>query len=575
VFDYNDGNDTENYLLGLIKASSDLGTGSGELVKGIRDWPSLYHLSPQRADLLRPFSGYLKGKSVLEIGSGCGAITRFLGETASSVVAVEGSARRASITAERCRDLPNVRVVRDNFDAFEWAGTFDVVTLIGVLEYSNLYIGGLAPSASLLEKAAEFLAPGGVLLIAIENKLGTKYWAGAPEDHTGKAYYGIENRYTSATAVTYGKQELTTLLQGAGFSSTEFFYPFPDYKLPTVILRDGHMEVPGFNIANLLMPNADYFQEERYFSSFSLPLALKQLVANKLVGDLSNSFLVVAGKTRAGVVPENTMGYTYSSMRKRPFAKENRFVLQEDGQMSVHRAKVHGGAVAAENPWIRQYIEKESYLEGDIHFIRFIEIVSTQGWSIGDLVDWARPYYQLLKGFVRTVDGKELVEGRYVDAVPFNVLQNRGRLCLFDLEWEITEMLPLHYVLCRGLYYCFSRVSVVYTPAAGTPERFFGLVEAIMEALGVDIVGVIDDFIERETRYFPYVGFLEHNVPMDSTLSINLSNPGKVIAIKDGLIEALQAENDRFKEITDWYRRTYEDRSLAGLLLTRFFARNR
>ena len=565
AFGYSDGNEAENYLLQVMEETSDLGIGSEHLARAIRDWPSMYHLSPQRADLLRPFAAFLEGKSVLEIGSGCGAITRYLGETAASVVGVEGSARRAAITAERCRDLPGVTVVQDNFDSFQWEGAFDVVTLIGVLEYSNLFIPGVGSSTRLLERAGAFLRKGGVLLVAIENKLGSKYWAGAPEDHTGKAYYGLENRYTGDTAVTYGKEELRTLLEGAGFPQAQFFFPFPDYKLPTVILREGHLNLPGFNVANLLMPNADYVQEKPYRASFSLPLLLKQLVPNKLVGELANSFLVAA--TMQGpapeVVPAGTLGYAYSSQRLRPYAKENRFVREAGGQISVQRRRLHPGLPPLEDPWIRQYVEGEGYLEGDIHFLRFIEIVSTPGWSLAQLAAWAWPYCALLRGLA---DKEGSLEGRFVDATPFNTMGQGDKLSLFDLEWEVRERLPLRYVLFRGIYYCFVRVNAFQAPAEGTPLQVFALVEALLDMLLPDGAGnALEGFVEREGRYFPGIHYNGHGEPTDWSLPVERDE-------NEQLIARLREENERFRELTLWYRRTYETRSWAGLLLTRLGA---
>src|SRR5918993_1946296 len=139
-FNYSDGNETEDYLLKIIREANDLSLASHHWHQYIKDWPTKYHLSPQRADLLRPLQDSLKNKSVLEIGCGCGAVTRFLGESGALVTALEGSARRCEITAARCRDLSNVNVVCDSFETFRSHTTYDLINLIGVLEYSNLFI---------------------------------------------------------------------------------------------------------------------------------------------------------------------------------------------------------------------------------------------------------------------------------------------------------------------------------------------------------------------------------------------------------------------------------------------------
>ena len=55
---------------------------------------------------------------------------------------------------------------------------YDYITLIGVFEYSQGYIGTAQPYVEMLRRIARHLAPGGRIVIAIENRLGLKYWAG-------------------------------------------------------------------------------------------------------------------------------------------------------------------------------------------------------------------------------------------------------------------------------------------------------------------------------------------------------------------------------------------------------------
>src|SRR5690606_8430594 len=132
-FSYTDGDALEAGLLARVQATADRSVLSPELSAAVTDWPSRYHFSPRRANLLRPFTHWLKGRSVLEIGAGCGALTRFLGESGARVLALEGSPRRAAVAAARCADLDHVTVVGDSLQQFQPGVRFDVVTLIGVL----------------------------------------------------------------------------------------------------------------------------------------------------------------------------------------------------------------------------------------------------------------------------------------------------------------------------------------------------------------------------------------------------------------------------------------------------------
>ena len=77
---YSDGDETELRIANIIQQATDITVLSTELRQHCTDWPSLYHLSGTRANLLRPFSKLLTG-DVLEIGAGCGAEFAGIGDS--------------------------------------------------------------------------------------------------------------------------------------------------------------------------------------------------------------------------------------------------------------------------------------------------------------------------------------------------------------------------------------------------------------------------------------------------------------------------------------------------------------
>ncbi len=301
---------------------------SEELRLHITDWPSEYHLSPVRHNLLRPFP-FKQTDHILELGCGCGAITRYLGETRAAVVGIEGSQRRAEIAAERCRDLSNVRIFCDNIAEFRTDEKFDYVTLIGVLEYAPLFIDSDDPVNFCLECARSFLKDDGLLIIAIENQLGLKYFNGCTEDHLGVPYYGIHDLYTSKTPVTFGRKELSSHLYRTGFESLRFFYPFPDYKLPEIILSEAAFLYEDFRSADLLyrLNTRDYGSTSQ--KAFFENLAWRPLARNGLIADLANSFLILAGRSTAKCKPD-WLAHIFSTNRIPAFAVDTVFRKEED-----------------------------------------------------------------------------------------------------------------------------------------------------------------------------------------------------------------------------------------------------
>lgn len=106
---YCDG-DVEDELLEIVKHRPP--SDYADVIEERNSWPILYHLSPLRGNILDwvPFPA---GKSarVLEVGSGCGAITGVLSEKAGSVTCVELSRKRSLINAYRHRECGNITIM--------------------------------------------------------------------------------------------------------------------------------------------------------------------------------------------------------------------------------------------------------------------------------------------------------------------------------------------------------------------------------------------------------------------------------------------------------------------------------
>lgn len=252
-------------------------------------WPVLYHFSHIRQNILE-WLPIRKTDKVLEIGSGCGPITGALAKKAGSVTCIDLSKMRSTINAYRNRECDNVKIMVGNFQDIEVSLTekYDYITLIGVFEYSEEYIGTHQPYVEMLRRISRHLEKDGKLVIAIENRLGLKYWAGCTEDHVGKYFEGIENYPDTKGVRTFSRKELQELIDAAGSFQTTFYYPYPDYKFPLTIYSDKRLPKKGElkdNFCNFDRPRIQLFNEERVYDS---------LVDAGLFPEFSNSFLVIA-----------------------------------------------------------------------------------------------------------------------------------------------------------------------------------------------------------------------------------------------------------------------------------------
>ena len=259
---YADGAEAE--LLTLFRAVEDRRVGSDELASAVCDWPTAYHLAPERAVLLAPVT-IGPDDRVLDVGAGSGVNTRVCADRGAAVTAVEGSAARADLIAHRCAGLKDVRVLCGPLEGLEDGerGAYDVVLLVGVLEYASTSQGGGDGPEALLVRAVDALSPGGVLVLAIENRIGLKYLLGFPEDHLGLPWVGLEG-YRPGEPTTWSRRELTGMLADAGLADQKWLYPFPDYKLPTAVLAEEIYDRPdGVDMVDQIVgqpTSSEYFR---------------------------------------------------------------------------------------------------------------------------------------------------------------------------------------------------------------------------------------------------------------------------------------------------------------------------
>lgn len=261
------------------------------IIAETKQWPIFYHLSHIRGNIVE-WLPITKEDTVLEIGAGCGSMTGVLAKKAKSVTCIELSKKRSTINATRNQECDNVEIMLGNFEEVEkhLEEKYDYITLIGVLEYGESYIQAENPHVSFLQKLGKHLKENGKLIVAIENKLGMKYWAGCQEDHFGGYFLGIENYANKKGIRTFAKNELKDIVTEAGFTECEFYYPYPDYKFPISIYSDEYLPKKGD-----LQANMRNFDKERYVF-FDEAKAFDTIIDEGLFPEFSNSFLLVLGK---------------------------------------------------------------------------------------------------------------------------------------------------------------------------------------------------------------------------------------------------------------------------------------
>jgi SAM-dependent methyltransferase len=455
AFAYSDGTDEETRILNAVTLAADVRDNSSALTAFVSDWPSYYHLAPGRSNAIRSLD-LPRDLSVLELGAGCGALARHLGENHTTVHSVEGSARRATICRARCRGLSNVKVFCADFSDLTCAAAYDVVLLNGVLEYAPSFFqsGDRGhPVEVLLALAKSALKPDGVVLIAIENKLGLKYWAGAPEDHTATNYEGIHGYPATTKVTTFSKREIRSVLNRSGFPAIGCFHCFPDYKFASTVLSD---EVPpGMYLANWLDYPAECPGLPRDHTIHE-GLAAKSLYDAGLLGEFANSFLIAGGTDEAerkfrGLFQPAWIARRLS-VRGRDRAHHRITTLaREDNRLVVTKTVVRYDA-GTDAPSLKTI----DWTPGDLLMLEMSRamLASRPDDAVHVLLE---EYHQaLLTQFAtgeRDSEGYPLVSGRCVDFLMRNIIRSPAGLTAIDLEWEAAEPLTADFILFRSLWH--------------------------------------------------------------------------------------------------------------------------
>lgn len=371
-----------------------------QVIRDSADWCHMYHLSQTRAQLIEwiPFTGQ---EHVLEIGAECGALTGVLAKKCASVTALEIDAVKSQINQTRHADLTgssqssacgtqtdHVTYLTGTAEVLEKQQAdgirYDMIVMVGSLPLAELYMkhtnqavdshesreaekdvnlceAEAKDANAILRKNSEYdnedayrqllrlarrlLTEDGVLILALPNKLGLKYFAGCREDYFGAPFTGVEDYYYHKGMRTFGKRELGMMLENAGFSDTKWYYPYPDYRFAQMIYSDDYLPKTGELHTNLCN-----FDQERYVF-FDETKAYDTLIREGIFPEMANSFLVLARPAhgedqQSDTKSENACPCTLPSYIKYSAERANQFAIRteifgESGGYTVQKSALN------------------------------------------------------------------------------------------------------------------------------------------------------------------------------------------------------------------------------------------
>lgn len=461
--DYADGSEEylEKVFEELPESGSEQNTG---LQKYIVNWPSRYHLSGMRVNLLEAVTELFKPAwNALELGGGMGAVTPWLAKRFQTVDVIEGSLLRAKVLRRRVQDVNNVEVFVDDLLQAQWPRpAYDFISLLGVMEYLPYFSDTAAPEQvciNFLQKVNKTLTADGILAIAIENKLGAKYFSGCSEDHNGRLFSGLIG-YPEKSAITFSRYELLEILKKAGFSQIQFYHLFPDYKLPKVVIREDP-SMYDFNVGGIMRGLfEDYTGRREYLMPD--PLLLTTLSKARLLHEMSNSFLVLCSKSEVANLKTQAVMTKFWNNDITKSIYHHKIEFYNTPVKSVKRVSLEAGQrevsvaglqfrLAADDP----FIEGESLISE-----AYRAIMRRDGYSsLHELLKVLRQQLIAAYGTGRNdEEGYQLIIGQAVDYCFNNLIRTEAQIAFIDRKWALESEISEDYVMFRSLFELFKEM---------------------------------------------------------------------------------------------------------------------
>lgn len=451
---YCDGS-VEDEILDIVRNMSEVEYPA--VIEERKSWPILYHLSRQRENIVDWIP--LEGKKVLEVGSGCGAITGALASKAAEVTCVDLSKKRSMINAYRHSECENVTIHVGNFKDIEpnLDTDYDYICLIGVFEYAQGYIGGKTPYEDFLRILCRHLGSGGRIVIAIENKYGLKYFAGCTEDHLGTYFSGIENYADGGGVRTFGRRGLEKIFKAVGADEYHFYYPYPDYKFMTALYSDEYQPGKGEltdNIRNFDRDRMLLFDEKNAFDG---------ITDEGLFNVFSNSFLVVLGEGY------DTKFVKYSNDRAEEYAIRTQIMRSADGEKTVRKYPLSDKSREHVRQMYTAYSQlTEKYAGGklsvntcklqDDETDMYAEFEFVEGTPLSEIMDNCleqddiEGFYRYFREYLERIGYNSEFPVADFDLIFANILVDEDKWTLIDYEWTFGRPIDTKELAFRAIY---------------------------------------------------------------------------------------------------------------------------
>ena len=429
----------------------------------------LYALADLRENLLEWYP-FAEGAKILQVGSDYGALTGMYRRGAERVIVLDESEEQLRVNQKRYGEFGNVRYVQEDVvtyaDSFENNGKkefFDYVLFVGSLDRTC--------AETQLGAAKRLLKPDGTLIVAVSNRYGVKYWAGAEPDPQG-----------------FALDEVQALVAKCQPGVAKWYYPMPDYKLPTSIYSEDYMPQKG-DLSKILPA----YDNARLFALDS-GRQYDMICEDGRFPQYANAYLLIMNMDQTPVPAVDFIKYNTTRSEefqiKTEIGREQAVRYVEKSELCLagsghiesfpekyESLKDQNPRIAYASPVISEdqaharfpYIEGSTLLEKLGQQIREGQEPKTVIQNALELLYDVAPEYltefmetaEFVQVFGQVSDPEQLKEQAFtvsnIDALVENILIQEGTDQVYglDYEWVFSFPIPVHFVQYRALRFFY------------------------------------------------------------------------------------------------------------------------
>lgn len=262
---------------------------------------------------------FKEGSNILEIGCDFGQVTKFFCDTNFKVDSIEVDLEKYEYSQKILDKSPNIKLHNKNLIQYyeeNNCNKYDYIIITTAMDRLNEFVlenKKYTAFNKFMELANNLLSENGIILIAIDNKFAIKNFSGST--FKGENSYAILEGKQKNTGV-FSKKEIISILNDMEVKY-KFYYPFPDYKLPSVIYTDEYMPNKNSNKLKYLV-----YYNPKDTIIFNEIDVVKEIVKDGMLDYFSNSYLIEMSKSDVNFCKVKFI--SFNNFRK----KENKLITK-------------------------------------------------------------------------------------------------------------------------------------------------------------------------------------------------------------------------------------------------------